>query len=41
VKVRGLGAVGLVQTARDLRQTSPLAGMLSEPERRRIIEEVR
>lgn len=29
------------QTARDLRQTSPFAGMLSEPERRRIIQEIR
>lgn len=28
------------QEARDLRQNSPLAGMLSEPERRRIVEEL-
>jgi hypothetical protein len=27
-------------SARDLRQTSPFAGMLSEPERRRILEEI-
>jgi len=29
------------QRGRDLRQNSPLAGMLSEPERRKIVEEVR
>jgi len=28
------------EEARDLRQTSPFAGMLSEPERRRIVEEL-
>lgn len=27
--------------ARDLRQNSPFAGMLSEPERRRIVEQIR
>jgi hypothetical protein len=26
---------------RDLRQNSPFAGMLSEPERRKIVEEIR
>jgi hypothetical protein len=29
------------QAARDLRQNSPFAGMLSEPERRRILQELR
>ena len=29
------------QYARDLRQNSPLAGLLSEPERRRILQEIR
>jgi hypothetical protein len=29
------------QRGRDLRQNSPFAGMLSEPERRRIVEEIR
>lgn len=28
------------ESARDLRQNSPLAGMLSEPERRRILEQI-
>jgi hypothetical protein len=28
------------ERGRDLRQSSPLAGLLSEPERRRILEEV-
>jgi hypothetical protein len=29
------------QVARDLRQNSPFAGMLSEPERLKILQEVR
>ena len=29
------------QTARDLRQNSPFAGLLSEPERRKILEDIR
>ncbi|MEX2193885.1 MAG: hypothetical protein WD844_01245 [Thermoleophilaceae bacterium] len=29
------------ELARDLRQNSPFAGMLSEPERRRILDEIR
>ena len=29
------------QWARDLRQNSPFAGALSEPERRKILEEIR
>jgi len=29
------------QRARDLRQNSPFAGLLSEPERRKILEEIR
>lgn len=28
------------ESARDLRQNSPLAGMLSEPERQRILEQI-
>ncbi|HEY1777818.1 MAG TPA: hypothetical protein VGG41_16800 [Solirubrobacteraceae bacterium] len=32
--------VGIGPEADDLRQTSPFAGLLSEPERRRILEEV-